>query len=255
MRASLSVSGERFAVRITELKGIVMKNHVLGSVCAALIIGLSAGALPGGVGARLAGPPLICEAFDVDGARTLGGSNGSMDGYDKKELIKDTLDALNPKAPTIVRMEVIRRAVMASGNSAATSRELLLRLTARVLDAEANGKPDARTWFDAGYFSATISQLGTELGFDPGRESGCDGYAWLKKAATIDANDAGMQFACALAVHPAMHKGTQEMYEKHLVKAAGLIDRDPLVKKNLDSHCKNWSVKVEELKKKERAGK
>ena len=227
-----------------------MKNRLLASVSALLITGASAAILSGSVPARLPGPPMICQPFDIGSAKSIGAARGNMDGYDDKKVVSETLAVLDAQAPTIVRMETLRRATAVVHDSVPLSRELALRLAARALDAEAAGKPSAQAWFDAGYFVASIGQMGTKLGFDPGRESGCDGYAWLKKAESLNGSDPGIQFACALTVHPSMHKGTQELFDTHLGRAASLAANDPLVKKNLDEHCANWKIKVEDLKKK-----
>jgi len=223
-----------------------MKNFVIGSVCAGLAISISAALLPGNVLVQIPGPPMICQPFDIGTANSIGRS-ADMKDYDKRNLVKDTLDALNAKAPVIVRMETLRRVSVVGYNELPMVRELMLRLTARALDAEASAKASAIAWFDAGYLAASLSQMGTELGFDPGRDAGCDGYLWLKRAASLAKDDAEIEFAAALATHPAMHKGTQEIYEGHLRNATKFAAKGSLAEKNIREHCTNWKVSPEKL--------
>ncbi|MGE3106764.1 MAG: hypothetical protein AB7G11_13115 [Phycisphaerales bacterium] len=223
-----------------------MRCSIFTPVCASLTLGLSAALLSGALPASLPGPPMICQPFDIGNSSSIG--DVSMNRYDSKKLIADTLEVLSPKAPTLVRMETLRRATVAVASDPAMAKELTLRLTSRVLDADASGKSSAQAWFDAGYLAASLSEMGVNLGYKPGLDNGCEGYAWLKKAAALNDKDAGIEFACALATHPAMHKGTHETYRSHLARAASLASGDALANKNIQAHCKNWDVKLDDLK-------
>src|SRR5262245_29104280 len=105
-----------------------------------------------------AGTPLICMANDIGDAPSLPWGTGMKDprlDYPADRLVPDTLALLTPTTPVIVRMETMRRATLYAQLHAEKGRpglgaELLSRLEARALDAEASGKSDALAWFDAG---------------------------------------------------------------------------------------------------------
>jgi hypothetical protein len=147
-------------------------------------------------------------------------------------------------------METLRRACLVVESDEKLAQNLLLRLTARALDAEAKGAKDWQPWFDAAYFVAASDQLGAKFGFDPGASDGCTGYAWLKKAIALSGNNAEVQYAAALTTHPAMHKGTHETYENHLRNAAAWAEKNSLAEKNLATHCKAWNISLDDLRKK-----
>lgn len=227
-----------------------MKNHVLCSVAAALALSVYGACVIGGTVPSLPGPPMICQPFDIGTASSLPTAEKEVQAYDRKKLIAETLGLLTPSMPVIVRMETLRRACILCSFDPHIARDLMLRLAARALDAEAAGKPDSLAWFDAGYYAASLSQLSVDLGagFNPGQANGCDGYLWLQRAIATGKPSAGMEFGAALATHPAMHKGTHEVYQKHLQQAAALAEKDSVTEKNILAHCKNWRV---ELKKRD----
>jgi hypothetical protein len=190
----------------------------------------------------LAGPPMICQPFDIGDARSLPAETSSA------RVTKETLALLAPGTAPIVRMETIRRAVMAA--EAAPRRELFSALQSRVLDAEARGAPSAEAWFDAGYYIATWEQLDTAGAPEVGVSDACTGYAWIKKAISLAKAPAEMEFAAALAVHPAMHKGTHEAYQAHLARAAAGAAPGSAYEKNIRNHCTNWRESYDDLKQK-----
>src|SRR5262245_35556641 len=68
-----------------------------------------------------AGTPLICHPSAIGKAQTLPGSDptlghtdwkGVNPDYNRTNLVRDTLAALAPETPVIVRMETIRRSVI-----------------------------------------------------------------------------------------------------------------------------------------------
>ncbi len=125
-----------------------------------------------------AGPPLICHALNIGGAKSLPWNkedasydndmwslSGKTD-YDLSRLVADTLDLLTPSAPVIVRMETIRRATLYAQKDQRIAKELLLKLRSRALDSdaqqpvlsEAKGGADALAWFDLGYLVECYKQ-------------------------------------------------------------------------------------------------
>src|SRR5215472_8249437 len=117
----------------------------------------------------LAGPPLICHAFEIGQAKSLPwiSHNWNLSGsenYDTKNLASDTLEILKPDTPVLVRMETLRRATLYARKDPLAAKELLARLHARATAAESAGHPDALAWFDAGYIAETYKQwIGRDL--------------------------------------------------------------------------------------------
>ena len=195
--------------------------------------------------AAQAGPPLICHSFEIGQAKSLpwishswnlsGGEN-----YDTKNLVKDTLEILNPETPVLVRMETLRRATLYARNDPVAAKELLARLHARATSAESAGKPDALAWFDAGYLAETYKQwIGQNLPhmtdgmrMDPNPAAGVDGYALVKKAIALRRDDAQMEFAAALITLA----GPRDEHAEHARKAIAGAKTDALLAQNLATH-------------------
>jgi len=199
-----------------------------------------------------AGPPLICHALNIGGAKSLPWNNDvwSLSGktdYDLSRLVADTLELLAPGTPVIVRMETIRRATLYAQKDQRIAKELLLKLRSRALDSEAKepalseakGRPDALAWFDLGYLvecykqaNLTYKKLGS-VGWQPvvnsNPASGLDGYAWVEKAIRLRGADAEMEFAAALISLDGRHTGHQE----HVEKAVAGAKADSLLATNL----------------------
>ncbi len=189
-----------------------------------------------------AGPPLICHSIEIGQAKSLpwishswnlsGGEN-----YDTKNLVKDTLEILAPNTPVLVRMEKLRRATLYARKDPVAAKELLARLHARATSAESAGKPDALTWFDAGYLAETYKQwIGQKLPhmtdgmrMDANPASGVDGYAWVKKAIALRGNDAQMEFAAALITL----SGPRDEHAQHAQRAIAGAKADALLTQNL----------------------
>jgi hypothetical protein len=160
-----------------------------------------------------AGPPLVCQQFDIGSAKSLPWKagpdwQGADPSYNLANLSDDTLSLLTPSTPVKVRMETLRRAGIYSTKDAKLADELTARLLARALDAEASGKSDPLAWFDAGYFVETIRQAtfvyrynmlnpveraAWQLRGDTPRLDGCP---WVQKA--IRLGGAGMDYAVSL---------------------------------------------------------
>jgi hypothetical protein len=113
-------------------------------------------------GSAFAGLPLICHPIEIGNAKSLpwkGGADGwegADRSYDRSRLATDTLALLTPGTPVAVRMETMRRAAIYAREDPRIGADILLRLTAIVLDG---GAADSMAWFDAGYFAETLRQM------------------------------------------------------------------------------------------------
>ena len=193
----------------------------------------------------MAGPPLICHAFEIGPAKSLPlASNGwnlsGAENYDTKNLAADTLEILKPDTPVLVRMETLRRATLYARKDPLAAKALLAKLHARATSAESAGHPDALAWFDAGYVVETYKQwIGQDLPhmtdgmrLDPNPAAGVDGYAWVKKAIALRGEDAQMEFAAALITL----SGPREEHVQHAQKAIAGAKSDALLAQNLAAH-------------------
>src|SRR5262250_1173198 len=134
-----------------------LPNHSFPKFLLAGIVALSLFA-----GAAVAGPPLICHSFEIDGAKSLpwvshdwnlsGGEN-----YDTSKLVADTLAILDSSQVTLVHMETLRRATLYARKDRAAAKELIIRLIARAEGTKsaspATTQPSALAIFDAGYLT------------------------------------------------------------------------------------------------------
>lgn len=198
----------------------------------------------------LAGPPLICHAFEIGQAKSLPWVSHSWnlsgsENYDTKNLTKDTLEILTPDTPVLVRMETLRRATLYARQDPVAAKELLARLHARATAAESAGHPDALAWFDAGYLAETYKQWigrnlphmadGMRMDANPG--AGVDGYALVKKAIALRSpalhgDDPQMEFAAALITL----SGPHDEHAVHAQKAIAGAKTDALLAQNLATH-------------------
>lgn len=198
----------------------------------------------------MAGPPLICHAFEIGQAKSLplvgnGWNLSDSEDYDTKNLANDTLAILTADAPVLVRMETLRRATLYARRDPLAAKELLAKLHARATSAESAGHPDALAWFDSGYLVETYKQwIGRDLPhmtdgmrLDSNPAAGVDGYAMVKKAialrgATIHGDDAEMEFAAALITL----SGPRDEHAQHAQKAIAGAKADTLLAQNLATH-------------------
>jgi len=189
----------------------------------------------------LAGPPLICHTIEIGQAKSLPwiSHNWNLSGgenYDTKNLVRDTLEILNPNTPVLVRMETLRRATLYARKDPVAAKELLARLHARATSAESSGHPDALAWFDAGYLAEAYKQIGQSWmrvsKDEQNPAAGVDGYALVKKALGLRGPDAQMEFAAALITL----SGPQEEHRQCALKAIAGAKTDPLLAQNLASH-------------------
>ena len=201
------------------------------------------------------GPPLICHALNIGGAKSLPWSNDvwSLSGktdYDLSRLVADTLELLAPSTPAIVRMETIRRATLYAQKDQRIAKELLLKLRSRALDSEAKEpalseakrRADALAWFDLGYLVECYKQAnltykkldsgGWEAVVNSNPASGLDGYAWVEKAISLRGLDPEMEFAAALI----SLQDKQANHHEHVEKAVAGAKGDSLLATNLATH-------------------
>lgn len=193
----------------------------------------------------MAGPPLICHAFEIGQAKSLplaghGWSLSGSENYNTKNLVVNTLEILQPDTPVLVRMETLRRATLYARQDPLAAKELLAKLHARATAAESAGHPDALAWFDAGYLVETYKQwIGQNLPhmtdgmrLDSNPAAGVDGYAWVKKAIALRGDDAQMEFAAALITLT----GSRGEHAQHAQKAIAGAKADALLAQNLATH-------------------
>lgn len=221
-----------------------IKTLIIASALGLGIAGVEVASLPI---ASWMGPPLICRGLEIDGAPTLPLPDGSEAPSVRRTLVHDTLALLDARTPVVVRMETVRRALLLGQRDRETLGALFIALQTRALDSAARGKGDALAWFDAGYMAAAWRELDGQGAPIAGLKDGCAGYAWIVKAIELAGDDGAMEFGAALATHPAMHKGTHEVYRRHLARAAALSKGEGMLGKNLKEHCRNWNEPFEEL--------
>jgi hypothetical protein len=183
------------------------------------------------VGQALAGPPLLCQQYEIGSAPSLPWGKdpkGPLADYPRDRLVEDTLRLLAPTAPVLARMETLRRATYYLEGRADVAGELLARLGARALDAESLGKSDALAWFDAGYLAASLEQAEQMKGW-PRVAAGIDGYRWVRQAIRLRKQmDPAMEFAAALINNERPGRPGQ-----HWTLAASGAKTDSLLGKNL----------------------
>lgn len=226
---------------------MVRKNVIAGlflgaSLCVAAAAGL--------------GPPLVCHPIQVGDAATIPWGSGAFEGkrgYNVKNLVADVEKALKDAPSVLVRMETLRRAAVYVSEGPSARSDLLARLTARALDAEAAGEPraSALAWFDAAYFVGCLDQLNAEDGgrrLAWGLADGVPGYAWMKRAISLAPEEPAMEFAAALLTHPGMHKGVAAQHEAHLRAAAAGATPGSLLEVNLAAHLSHWGRSLEQVR-------
>jgi hypothetical protein len=184
------------------------------------------------VTAAVAGPPLICHAFDIDNAKSLPWIShdwnlSGVENYDTHNLANDTLAILNASQVPLVHMETLRRATLYARKDPVAAKQLLLQVVARAKSSEASSAPDAFALFDAAYLTEAYKQW-------PGEKSenlanGLDGFSWIKHATQLRPSDPQMAFAAALIT---LHGPESEHREYAQIAVAG-ANNDGLLKRNL----------------------
>ena len=172
-----------------------------------------------------AGPPAICWPVDIGEAKSLPWGKDAFErgkDYDPRQAVEDALALLDASMPPLVRMETLRRATVYLEESQSGRDALLRALLARVLDAEAAGKPSALAWFDAGYAQGCASQLS---GDGPG------GYAWVRRAAELAPGNAQIDYGCCMI----SLMDARDRFKGHLEKVVAGAPKDALLAKNLET--------------------
>ncbi|MGB7845898.1 MAG: hypothetical protein WBL63_09810 [Candidatus Acidiferrum sp.] len=194
-------------------------------------------------GSAVAGPPLICHAFDIGNAKSLPwishdwNLTGS-ESYDTKNLAADTIVILDNDPTVLVHMETLRRATLFARKDPLAARQLLTKLTARA-DSSANSAAAALAFFDFGYLAEAYKQW---MGQDqPNPAQGLDGYVLVKKAIRFRGGDPQMELAASLITI----NGPAAEHQDHAQKAIGGAKSDPLLARNLSKHF--WNTQSETM--------
>lgn len=184
----------------------------------------------------LAGPPLICIPFEVEGGKLIAWGTGSgwntpHPSYDIKRLVADTTTNLTTDTPILTRMENLRRATIYAMRDPQIAHELLKTVMNRALATTT----DSRAWFDAGYLIESYRQaihlrgdrkpaLRTWAAVD--ETIRVDGYNWVKKAMAMSPPSAEIEFAASL-----MTDGS--VAAAHRAKAVAASAKGSLVARNI----------------------
>jgi hypothetical protein len=188
------------------------------------------------VSSALAGPPLVCHAFDIGNAKSLPWISHDWnltggESYDSKNLAADTIAILDSDPAVLVHMETLRRATLYAQKDAVAGKQLLLKLVARSNSA-ANTPSAALASFDTGYFAETMKQYEWINKSASNPAHGFDGYALIKKAIQLRGDDPQMEFAAALITL----NGPVSEHQAHTQKAIAGAKSDALLARNLSTH-------------------
>jgi len=185
----------------------------------------------------LAGPPLICHPFEIDGANSLPWIShdwnlSGSENYDTSKLASDTIAILDSSNVTLVHMETLRRATLYARKDPLAAKQLITRLIARAeasKSATPTAPPTALAVFDAGYLAEAYKQW---LGSENNPAQRFDGYALVKLALQRRGSDPQMEFAAALI----SVCNTSIDGQEHAEKAIAGAKNDPLLARNLAAH-------------------
>jgi hypothetical protein len=195
-------------------------------------------------GVALAGPPLLCFPMVIGDAPSLpwgtGGWNSPLPGYDRARLAGDTVALLAADAPTLARMETLRRAVIyASGNEAA-AQQLFAALRGRVSKAGAQPRA-ALAQFDLGYAAEAFRQTRHGFSRTGSVETPEDGYALIKQALAARGSDAAMEYAAALVT---MSRESRGASNAHLSRAVGGAASGSHLARTIAAHEPLWGTQL-----------
>jgi len=192
-----------------------------------------------------AGPPLICHPFTTGtDAPLLPWAEGTewhlpQPGYDRANLVAETLTLLSADAPILARMENMRRAAIYAEEKPSMAAELLLAVVERTKTKPADAGAEALEWFDAGYLVETYRQLGLiyQHGMRPahGRWTSLvpeelaelDGYVLVQQAVAL-----APEFAAELDFVSAL-MSREPLTATHLRRAASSAAAGSLLAQNL----------------------
>ena len=185
----------------------------------------------------LAGPPLICHSFEIDGANSLPWIShdwnlSGSENYDTSKLASDTIAILDSTNVTLVHMETLRRSTLYARKDPLAAKQLITRLIARAeasKSATPTAPPTALAVFDAGYLAEAYKQW---LGSEHNPAQRFDGYALVQLALQRRGDDPQMEFAAALI----SVGNTSISGQEHAEKAIAGAKNDPLLARNLAAH-------------------
>ena len=197
----------------------------------------------------LAGPPLLCHPYEIGKASSLPMGGGHWkdlrSGYDLARLEADTLAALGPQTPVLVRMETLRRAAVYTMDDEAAALRLLGAVQARAKQPGGGGAgSDALAQFDAGYLIETYKN--TSWGWKDGSSvDGLDGYGMIASALAKRGADPEMEFAAAMASFqdrtrhddPKLRKEAEQRRMMHWNAAVARAPEGSLLAQNLVAHA------------------
>jgi hypothetical protein len=192
-----------------------------------------------------AGPPLLCQPFDIGAAKSLSWKGPGWPDvdprYEVKHLVDDTLALLTPDAPVLVRMETLRRATVYARHDASTAEQLLVKLRERTARKDHASREYALALFDVGYLAETYKQASwisanaheDFWNFKQASPKG-DGYAQITRAIAMT-GDPAMEFAAAVVASDRRAHGLNE-YRGHLTRALAGAPEGSLLARNLTAH-------------------
>jgi hypothetical protein len=188
----------------------------------------------------VAGPPLLCHAFDIGNAKSLPwiSHDWNLTGketYDINNLIPDTIAILDADPTVLVHMETLRRATLYSQMDPHAAKHLLIKLMARSDAAAQNSPASALALFDLGYFAKSLEQFQWVHKDASNPAQGLDGYALVNKAIQLRGNDPQMEFAAAII---ALNVPASE-HQDHAPRAIVGAKSDPLLARNLSAHFRD----------------
>jgi hypothetical protein len=182
----------------------------------------------------LAGPPLVCHAFDIGNAKSLpwishGWSLSGAETYDVNHLVSDTVAILDTDPTVLVHMETLRRATLYSEKDSRVAKRLLVTLISRA--DSSFGASAALANFDAGYLAEVMKQFEL-ITKSTSAAHNLDGYARIKKALELSPNSPQMDFAAALVTL----EGPAGEHDAYSQRALAGAQSDPLLARNLSTH-------------------
>ncbi len=188
----------------------------------------------------LAGPPLLCHAFDIGNAKSLPwiSHDWNLTGketYDVHNLIADTIAILDTDPTVLVHMETLRRATLYSQMDPRSAKHLLIKLMARSDSAAQDSAASALALFDLGYFAKSLEQFEWVHKDASNPAQGLNGYALVNKAIQLRGDDPQMEFAAAII---ALNVPASE-HQEHAQKAIAGSKNDSLLARNLSAHFRD----------------
>jgi hypothetical protein len=188
----------------------------------------------------VAGPPLLCHAFDIGNAKSLPWISHDWnltgrESYDTNNLVNDTITILDNDATVLVHMETLRRATLYAQLDPLVAKHLLIKLMARSDSAGQTLSAPALALFDLGYFAESLHQFHWTHKDAPNPAQGLDGFTLVDKAIQLRGNDPQMEFAAAIITLNV----ERSKHAEHAQKAITGAKNDPLLARNLSAHFRD----------------